>query len=204
MRGDRFLHHVGATFLHDVGDRAEAVRSLVVDFDRTYADIGQAIGILPYEGSAERVKQHPAWYAWWVSAAEPLFRAWRLFKAQQLGGDTTGPAASYIAFANRWETDWPEYEKWHANLSTLRASAANMGIKLATPAPAALPTTTAEDVAHVVKDFGHDVKEKAGETWTLAKIAIYGGLGVAGLIAITSLVSNLRSGSDPVVEWRKR
>jgi hypothetical protein len=194
---------VGNPIYHTVGDRESAVRDMVLGYDQLYGELGRAIGVLPYETSAERVKAHPMWFAWWQSVAEPSFSAWARFKSEQLTGDTTGPGGSWIAYSERFTTDWPVYEQWHQRLVDLRAGALQLGIPLASPAPSPLPTTLPEDAKNLAKDLGGDVKDAAKATFDLAKILVYGGLAIGGAVVLTSLTSHARAGSDPLEAWAK-
>ena len=191
---------VGNAVYHSVGEREEVVRQLGVDYDRASLDIGTAIGVFPYEGSAERVKHHPEWYAWWVAAAAPLFASWAAFKADQLGVSGK-PAAGYVAYGERFGTDWAAYVEWQHRLIELRASAAQLGIPLHTPTPAPLPTTIPEDVANLAKRAKDKLVDSGGDLWTLAKVGVYGGLALVGVVAVSSLVSNLKTGKDPAENY---
>ncbi len=192
---------VGNALYHTVGDREAAVKSLAIDYDHAYQEVGHAVGVLPYEGSAERVKKNNLWYTWWKAVAPPLFDGWTKFKAEQLSGDTTGPGGSYIAYGNRFETDWPVYENWRKRLVDFRDGANQMGIHLTSPHPAELPTTTVEDVKDVAKNVAKKAAGAAGDIWTLGKVAVYGGLALGAAIALGSLISNLRSGKDPATNY---
>lgn len=191
---------VGNAIYHTVGDREAAVRSLSIDFEQTYQDLGHAIGFLPDEGSAERVKAHNLWWTWWRAVGPSLFAAWNKFRGEQLGTDYSF-AGGYIGYGNRFETDWDVYGDWRKRLMDLRAGARQMGIPLKSPAPATLPTTIAQDVKDVAKDIASKAAGAAGDVWTLGKVATYGGLGLLGAIAIGSLYSNLRSGKDPAANY---
>lgn len=192
---------VGNALYHTVGDREEAVKALALDFDHAYQEVGHAVGVLPYEGSAERVKKNNLWYQWWKAVAPPLFEGWTKFKAEQLSGDTTGPGGGYIAYGNRFETGWDVYEAWRKRLVDFREGAKQMGIHLTSPHPAELPTTVVQDVKNVAQDVAKKVGGAAGDVWTLGKVAVYGGLALGAAIALGSLFSNLRSGKDPASNY---
>jgi len=202
-RGHRFESRalVGNALYHSVGDREDAIKQLAIDYEQSYADIGHAIGVLPIDGSAARVASHgpqgALWFTWWQAVERPLMDAWTKFKAEQLSGDTTGPGGSWIAYANRWQTPWSEIDTFRRRLVDFRDGARRLGIKLSSPPPQALPTTTIEDIANKAKDA-------AGAAFDLTKVLIYGGLAVGGAVALTALVANVRSNKDPIVEWRKR
>jgi len=192
MRGSRFHTTVGSAIYHTVGDRAQAVNQLAIDFDHAYADLGSAVGVLPYEGSGERVKKHPDWFVWWNAAASPLFAAWSKFKAEQTSGDTTGPGGSWIAYANRWATDYPVYESWRQRLIDLRASAHRMGIPLSTSEPQALPTTTIEDVEAVAQNVAQKAGSAVDTLGSVLKVALWGGVVLGGAYVAAQIYKDVR------------
>jgi hypothetical protein len=204
---------VGNVLYHTVGDREEVVKKLGLDYGQAFQEISRQVGVIPYEGAAERVKKinRPMWLAWWQGVATPLFAAWSKFKAEQLTGDTTGPGGDWIAYAERWETDWPIYEDWRRRLVELRAGAKSLGMTIRTPAPVALPVTLPGKIADWASEQACDVKEAAGSAWTMAKIGVYGALGLGAIIALSSVVQSVRHNEDPLEkyhgmakEWRRR
>lgn len=201
MRGRWAPIAIGNAVFHTVGDRLAAVKEMSISFDQLYADLGHAIGVLPYAGSAERVKDHPIWYNWWVAVADPIFRAWYDFRREQLGDYTV--ASDWIAYGERFTTDWPVYERWMERLASLRASAQQIGIPLTAPAPTSLPTTFPQDAYNVAKGLGNDVKDAAKEAFSLAKVLAYGALAIGGAVVVTSLVSHASNKSDPIESWAR-
>jgi hypothetical protein len=198
-RGARFLASdalVGNAIYHTVGDRLTAVTQLGLDFDHAYAEIGQLIGVLPYEGSGERVKKHPDWFVWWNAAAAPLFSAWATFKREQVDSGDRTIGGDWIAYANRWKTDYPVYESWRKRLADLRASAQRMGMRLHTDEPAELPTSivqdTLGDIAHLPKDATEAAKQAADDLWKVAKTALWIGVGLGALWGGAEIVKAAR------------
>ena len=173
---------VGNALYHTVGNREDAIGKLSECFAALQTEIMALAG---WKADPYHAAEGPLW-DWWKNAGLPVVSAWQAFQAMQTA-----------AYGQRWATDWDVFKAWRDRLMDLRSKAKAHGVKLTSPEPPPLPTTIIEDIG----DFGHDVKNKLGEGWTLAKIAVYGGLGVVGLIALTSIVSNLRSGSDPVLTW---
>jgi hypothetical protein len=193
-RGARFLPGnviVGNAIYHTVGDRKVAVEQLALDYDHAYAELGQLVGVLPYEGSGERVKQHPDWFVWWNAAAAPLFTAWAAFKRDQIdSGDRTG--GDWIAYANRWKTDYPVYESWRRRLADLRASAQRMGMRLHTADPAELPSTIAEDVESGAKKIAAKAGDAVDVLGTILKVALWGGVGLGTLYIGAEIYKGVR------------
>lgn len=240
---------VGITIYHSVGDRADAVKQMTIDWNALYQTLATEVGEIPTSpAQVDWTKRPPdvqkareeelaAWklidtlpvaqrsaaikrardlterrgqvyvasfdpkkVAWWKSYAAPLFKQWQRFKVDQLGGDRT-VADDYIAFAERWQTNWDVYENWKKRLDALRAEATKRGFVVDAPKPTELPTTVWADAADVVKEGAGKVAGGVGDVWKTVKYGVWGALGIGALVAITSVVSNLRSGKDPADKY---
>lgn len=197
---------VGALY-HSVGDRAEAVKQLAVDWTALYQNLASQVGELtpdPKSPSGYHVTTQREWDAsppdtkkvqWWKSSAKPIINTWVKFKSEQLGDHTL--ASDYLAFAERWQTDWDVYERWKSKLDALRAEAQKQGFAVSSPPPSALPTTVWADVA---KGAG-DVAKGAGDAWTFIKYAAWAMLGIGTIVAVSSVAQNLRTGRDPAERY---
>lgn len=193
---------MGNILYHSVGDIEDAVKQLAADYDAAYVDIGHQVGVLPYEGSAERVKRHPDWYVWWTASASPLFKQFVAFRHEMLGGDRTF-ADAYIAYTNRMKvTSWSnEIVSWHDKLVNLRSSAKRMGLRFTTPEPTKLATTLPEAVRDVVERGATAAAEGAGDVWKFVKYGAWAVLGIGAIVALSSVASNLKSGKDPAQKY---
>ncbi len=194
-RGARYLSGdvlVGNAVYHTVGDREVAVKQLALDYDHAYAEIGQLVGILPYEGSGERVKKHPDWFVWWNAAAAPLFSAFAAFKREQLDTGDKTLGGGWQAYAERWKTDYPVYESWRKRLVDLRESAQRMGMRLHTSDPGELPSTTIEDVEDVAKKAGKKAGDALDVLGTVLKVALWGGVGLGTLYVGAEIYKGVR------------
>lgn len=199
---------VGLTIYHSVGDRADAVKTMAIDWNALYQTLASQAGVLivdPKSSSGYRYLTQqefdanppdPKKVTWWKSYAEPLFKQWAKFKIDQLGGDRTVGDA-YIAFAERWQTNWDVYEDWKKKLDNLRAEAEKRGFRVDTPKPADLPTTVWADVGDVVSRGAGKVASGLGDVWNIVKYGAWAVLGIGAVVAISSVASNLRSGKDP-------
>jgi hypothetical protein len=120
--------------------------------------------------------------------------------------------ATWVPFITRWvvfyenNKNWssqvwwnhaPEAEQFVDQLNQIRAAAKKLGMQVRSPAPSTWGKS--------VLDPGRDPAGKLGNFWddltTGAKVAIFGGLGLVGLVAVTSIASNLRSGKDPAENY---
>lgn len=199
---------VGLTIYHSVGDRADAVKQMAIDWTALYQNLASQAGVLivdPKSSSGYRLMTQRDWDAnppdptkvtWWKSYADPLFKQWSRFKLDQLGGDRT-VASDYIAFAERFQTNWDVYEDWKKKLDNLRAEATKRGFTVDAPKPADLPTTVWADVGDVVQRGAGKVASGLGDVWNIVKYGAWAVLGIGAVVAISSVASNLRSGKDP-------
>ncbi len=209
-----YTTRLGSPIYHSVGDREAVVREMSLAWNALYDELARAAGVVtddPQGGhhlssSAELEDylhldpRHPAWYQWWLAVAEPIFKEWVTFERQQLR-EGENWIFKWDAFRERWETDWPTYEHWRSRLLQLREDAQKIGIDVKAPPPGDLPTTIPEDIGHVAKQAGVKVAEKAGEAWNLVKYAIYGGIVIGGVIALSSVAQNLRANKDPAAPY---
>ena len=203
---------IGVTLYHSVGDRAEAVKAMAIDWDALYQILASQAGELvrdPASQSGYRYMTQAEWnanppdpkkVAWWKSYASPLIKQWVKFKQDQLGGDRT-VGDSYIAFAERFQTNWDVYEDWKKKLDNLRSEALKLGFTVDIPKPADLPTTVWADVANVLEQGAGKVASGVGDVWKLAKYGLWGALGIGAVVALSSVASNLRSGKDPAEKY---
>lgn len=199
---------VGALY-HSVGDRAEAVKQLAADWTALYQNLASQSGEISPDSkspSGYHITTQREWDAappdpkkveWWKSSAKPVFNTWVKFKSEQLGDRTV--ASDYIAFAERWQTDWDVYERWKKKLDTLRAEAQRRGFAVSAPQAAELPTTVWSDLE---KGAGN-IAKGAGDTWTFVKYAAWAMLGIGTVVALSSVAQNLRTGKDPAERYAK-
>jgi len=203
---------VGLTLYHSVGDRAEAVKQMAIDWTALYQAMATQVGELtidPWGGNHPTTQAEwdanppdPEKVTWWKSYVKPILASWNKFKSDQLGGDRT-VAADYIAFGERFETNWDVYEGWKKKLDDLRAEAEKRGFKVDLPKPAELPTTVFADAADVAKRGAGAVAEAASDTWKIAKYGAWAALGLGTLVILGSVISNVRKGKDPVETYGK-
>jgi hypothetical protein len=190
---------VGFTLYHTVGERADAVKQMALDWEALYQDLSRQVGYT-IQNNYDTTKYDPTKVAWWNSYAHPLIKQWVKFKQDQLGGLwTVGDA--YIAFTERAMTNWDVYESWMKKLEALRADAQKRGFTITASAPTALPTTVWADAAHAVERGAGAVWSGAGDVWSLVKYGAWAVLGIGAVIALSSVASNLRSGKDPAEKY---
>lgn len=164
-----------------------------------YAANKRAMELTEKRGQVVMQSFDPKKVAWWQSYARPLIQQWVKFKHEQLGDRTV--ASDYIAFAERWQTNWDVYEDWKKKLDNLRTEAEKQGFKVNVPAATSLPTTVWADAGSALKEGAKDVGSGIGDVWKILKYGAWGLLGIGTLVAVSSVVSNLRSGKDPAEKY---
>jgi hypothetical protein len=178
---------VGNALYHSVGERADALASMKLDFDRLLDAITHKIG--NYPGRPDNANVNPVWFKWYMAAVDPVWSAWREFYKKMSGeavykqGQTEEPGwrAAYIAYGERFSSDWQEFDAWLDRIKQVRYGAIALGIlpsDFAAPAP--LPTTLAEDI----KDAAKKTAAGAGDAldalkWIAVAVA---GVGVAYVV----------------------
>ena len=128
--------------------------------------------------AAEKARQSPLWPVW-DSSISPAYEEWKSFKREQ-----------GRSWYDTLSTNWEEYERWFERLMQQRSVAKQNGIELLTPDPVKPPKT---------------LWEKAGEHFEdlikYGKYAAVGLLVIGGLVALTSVTSHMRKGTDPVASY---
>lgn len=130
--------------------------------------------------------QSPFW-GFWTTVVSPIYDEWMHFRGDQ---------KYYNLF-----TSWEEYEKWLERAKQLRATVEAKGIRVETPNPADLTKT----LPGAALEAGGRAAEKAGEAiWEFGKIAKWAAIGalvIGGVVALSSVAHNLRSGQDPAERY---
>ncbi len=127
-----------------------------------------------------------------TSGWTPLIQAWQSFYADH---------GSWLG--NLWTNYAPDAEAFQRKLVAIRQEAQHRGMGMLSPAPEAFSSSLL-DPHHDVIDTAAEAGKKIGaDTYQVIKIAVYGGLALVGVIALSSIVSNLRRGSDPMAPYLK-
>ena len=202
---------VGITLYHSVGDRLEAVKQMDLDWTALYQDLAVQAGELTRDTSPsgihyttqaefDKLSLDPKKVSWWKTYAKPRFGEWTKFRREQLGTDLTF-GGDYVAWTERFKTNWDVYEGWMAKLEALKNEAKNQGFKIGVPQAQALPTTVWSDAGSLVQKGAGAVATGIGDVWSIAKWGVIGALAIGGVIALSSVASNLRSGKDPAEKY---
>jgi hypothetical protein len=210
---------VGGILFHTVGDRDALVEQTNTGWQQLVRELITRMGVNPVDlipDPAAMARDVPG-YTRRVKAAlvkleqSPLFPFWR---------DVVTPEYDafnkFYAKQSSWEefkTDYSTYENWAARLEKMRATvnkrlAEEKVAPLAGPSFVPLPKTVMEKGGEAVEEAGKLAKRGAegagGAAVDLVKIAKYGVIGVlvvGGAVALTSVASHLRKGTDPVEKY---
>jgi len=152
---------VGNWLYHSVGDRADAIRQLGIDYASFENDMMREIGG-PFTRDNPESGHDAQKIAWWRANIVPVLTEWLEFQADELG-----------SWWSRFGTDWSTIEAWHERLTMLRAAAHNAGFDIASGDPVALPTTAFDSA-----------KSAALSLWGMIKMLIYMGAIFVGGFAL--------------------
>jgi hypothetical protein len=126
------------------------------------------------QAARAKAEQSPLW-SFYISAIAPHYDDWMKFRTDE----------KFDLF-----TSWEEYEKWLERVRQLRATVKEKGIRIETPDPLDLTKTLPAELAEGALEFGKILK------W-----GVIGVLGIGAVVALSSVVSNLRSGKDPAEKY---
>lgn len=211
-RGHYGASRIGITLYHSVGDRLDAVKQMDLDWTALWQNLATQVGVLTrdpksasgyhYTTQAEfdANPPDPKKATWFKSIAKPRFDAWLAFRREQLGTDLTF-GGDYVAWTERFKTNWDVYEGWMKKLETLKEEAKEQGFTISAPTTTPLPTTVWADAGSVVQKGASAVATGIGDVWSIAKWGVIGALAIGGVIALSSVASNLRSGQDPAEKY---
>jgi hypothetical protein len=210
---------VGGILFHTVGDRDALVEQTNTGWQTLVRELVARMGVDPRDlvPDAGAMARDPAGYTKRTGAAlaklrqSPLFPFWR---------DVVTPEYDafnkFYAEQSSWEefkTDYSTYENWLARLQAMRAAvnkrlAEEKVTPLAGPSAVPLPKTVMEKGGEAVEEAGKLAKrgvEGAGEVamdfTKVLKYAVIGVLVIGGAVALTSVASHLRKGTDPVEKY---
>lgn len=139
--------------------------------------------------SREALERSP-YLSLWDDAVSPTFDEWNAFYNHR---NDWYDAASAIT------TSWEEYLAWARRVQDLRATVEHAGVPIAAPPMQGFPTSVQEHA----EDLAKDVKAGVGDVLSMAKVLIYGGLALGGVVVLTSLSSHARNKSDPIESWAR-
>lgn len=208
-------HHlpvVGISLWHTVGDRDRAVEEVNTMMVMIVSELLAKMGVDPdvfkpniaawtRDPVGQKKRMDAAFahmrksrlYPIWAHTVSPIYEEWKAFYADQSDWE-------------EWKTSWETYEHWVDRVKSLRDSvnqqlARFSNDRLHTPDTGNLPTTLPGSIldttGDVIKTVGHGAKEGASDIWGMVKFGVYGGLAIAGILAASSIVQQLRHNRDP-------
>lgn len=122
--------------------------------------------------------------AWLHTSWTPFFEAWKTFYDHKMNV----PAQTWPGTGT-----WDEVQDYRQKLIDLRKGAP---FTVTSPSPV-------DPASRREAGIGDAFTSIFGSIGSVAKVVVYGGLGLIGLIAITSLVSHARRGTDPAEAYMK-
>jgi hypothetical protein len=208
--------HVGISLFHTVGDRDRAVEQMNTELVMTVSDLIGRMGVDPkvFVQDIAAMTRDPVGYVKRIQAARATMEKSPLYPIYR---DTLSPFYDewnkFYTDQSSWQewlTNWDEYEHWADRVKAIRASVdSQLGQldhgPLASPTPGDLSTTLPgaiiDTTGRVIKKVGTAAEKGAGDIWSMVKIGVYGALGIAGILAVTSIVQQVRKGQDPAEKY---
>lgn len=203
--------HVGISLFHTVGDRDDAVKEINTAMVTLVSELLTRMGVDPNVlvvdvakladpahmqrvVAARKTMEASPLYPIWTAILQPAYDEWNKFAIEQ------------SSWGERFATNWETYEHWQERVGELRAAVNSAlkehGQKLASAEPgklqSSLPGTILDTGGRVVKRVGEGAADAASDTFNLVKYGIYAVLGIAGVIAVTSIVQQVRKDRDPL------
>lgn len=216
-RGQYGSTSVGLSLFHTPADEKRASNEINAGFESLVDAMYRAMGVDPAvqrsldvqmmardprgygkrlaEGLA-RMKASP-YYAIWSSQISPVYEEWRAFRKDPGGGLTDALLSASVG--PLFGGDFDIYKRWHSRLDKAYASAASAHVPNLPASPKALEETVPEKLWHGAGELGEGAKEAAKGLFDLTKVAIYGAIGVVGVLVVTLAVQSAR-GNKPSVD----
>lgn len=170
---------VGISLFHTVGDRERALEQINTEVNQTYGDLFAAMG---WRVDHPVLDEQSPLHNFWVLDVRPTVDEWKRFYDEQRDSWWT-----------RWASNWETYESWQARIRRLRELVkSRIGKHLASPESTDLPTTVFQDASDVIRDVARDTKHAVGDVWGATRVALYMGVGIAGLYAATQIAKRAR------------
>jgi len=176
--------YVGASILQTPGAIQDELSDINEDFLRFGHEIDKEIerrGYPTKPGSADDPVVKIYSDAW-----SPLIQGWQAFYAGHKGW-----------WGNFWWNSAPDAESWQRKLVDLRQTAKKAGMGVVSPAPEPYSPSTL-DPHHDIIDTTKDV---FGDIGKVVKYGVIGALVIGGVVALSSVAQNLRSGRDPAEKY---
>lgn len=136
----------------------------------------------------------PRWspvQVWYGGVFSPWWQNWGAFYADNKGW-----------WDNLWWNHAPEAEQFAKQLVEMRDVARRLGVGVLSPTPTQFaPSLLADPTDNVFDRTARGVGDALGDVKTFTKVALYGGLALLGVFALTSVTHSLRSNTDPAERY---
>lgn len=200
---------VGITLFHGVGDRDTAASQLNAQILSLARAVVSAAGGNPalitttHEGAMDNLKDpkfaskivesrdainRSPYRALWDDAVSPLFDEWVAFY---------GDRKHWYDAVTEVFTSWEDYKAWFDRVADLRKKVQAAGIGTAIPVLQPLHKSLQETVEHGAEKVATGI----GDAWSIIKYGLIGVLAIGGVVALSSVAQNLRTGRDPAEKY---
>lgn len=189
---------VGASIWQTPGGTVSEINRINDDINLFGKEVSDFVSALPgYPGDVG--PKYQSLRIWYGSIFSPWWQAWGAFYGKYGGSDSIMGSAWR---ANLWWNHAPEAEEFATQLVEMRAAAAKLGMAVQSPTPSKFaPSIVFDPTDNIVDKAVHGAEGALSDAKTMAKVALYGGLAVAGVVALSSVYYHLKEGSSPTTPY---
>jgi hypothetical protein len=171
----------------DLADLLGRVIPREIPFGQVWLQPVDPDSTIGWHGALRAIREHAKKSPYWDffnAVFSPVYQDWQKFHEDQ-----TRPGGWSVLF-----TTWEEYEKWLERVRQLRKEMIAAGLRVQTPEPADLSETLG---ASALRKLGSG----AEEIFKILKWGLVGVLAIGGVVVLSGVVQNLRSGTDPTDKY---
>lgn len=196
---------IGVTLFHGASDRDTAAAEIDAQLHAIAAAVITAAGgdpsVLPRSRSEQadllsvdwknrvrvsrRMMERSPLLPLWDDLVSPVFTEWKEFYHER---------RNWYDLSTKWFTAWEDYVRWGNRINSLRDQVEAKGVQI----QLAPMKQFHKSVQEKAEEAAGDIKEGLGDLFGILKYGLIGVLALGGVVAISSVVSNVRKGRDPV------
>lgn len=203
---------VGITLFHTVGDRDRAVEQMNTEFNTLMNELYREMGVADLEALDPTKMSDPKYVADFKRKADAAVAKMQASPLYALYHDVVSPFRDeWKAFyhdQSSWEefkTSWETYENWDKRHKALRARVEDeikhRGGQVLAPVPGDLPETVWQEAGGAASKGAGAIARGAGDVLSVVKYGVIAVIGIGAVVAVSSVVSNMKKGRDPVEHY---
>lgn len=124
----------------------------------------------------------------WDDLVSPVFTEWKEFYHER---------RNWYDLSTKWFTSWEDYVRWGNRINELRDQVEARGVQIQLAPMKQFHKSLQEEA----EEAAGDIKEGLGDLFDILKYGLIGVLGIGAIVALSSVVSNVRRGKDPAEKY---